>query len=172
MFPVLLIGVRGVKERRSGIRRKPVSESWTGGTSAPLPPSFPAGQQARRLRSGAAGSEAENDALFDEPTSALTLNCAMKCWKVMQDLAEEGMAPWSLSPRNRLCQKVASRLIFIDKGRAAEDGSPQALIENPLPTFLQEFYSTFLRYRPSCPRQEGIMNSPISFSLPAPSILP
>jgi protein subunit release factor A len=28
-------------------------------------------------------------------------------------------------------EKVASRLIFIDKGRIAEDGNPQTLIENP-----------------------------------------
>ena len=36
-------------------------------------------------------------------------------------------------------EKVASRLIFIDKGRIAEDGNPQALIENPPSQRLQEF---------------------------------
>jgi len=38
-----------------------------------------------------------------------------------------------------LPKKVASRLIFIDKGRIAEDGNPQALIENPPSQRLQEF---------------------------------
>ena len=36
-------------------------------------------------------------------------------------------------------EKVASRLIFIDKGRIAEDGDPQVLIKNPPSQRLQEF---------------------------------
>ncbi|SQA96467.1 Glutamine transport ATP-binding protein GlnQ [Cedecea neteri] len=35
--------------------------------------------------------------------------------------------------------KVASRLIFIDKGRVAEDGNPQELIDNPPSPRLREF---------------------------------
>ena len=36
-------------------------------------------------------------------------------------------------------EKVASRLIFIDKGRIAEDGNPQELVNNPPSTRLREF---------------------------------
>ena len=39
-------------------------------------------------------------------------------------------------------QQVASRLIFIDKGRIAEDGDPHTLITNPPSERLREFYST------------------------------
>ena len=36
-------------------------------------------------------------------------------------------------------EKVASRLIFIDKGRIAEDGDPQVLVKNPPSPRLREF---------------------------------
>ena len=36
-------------------------------------------------------------------------------------------------------EKVASRLIFIDKGRIAEDGDPQMLVNNPPSPRLREF---------------------------------
>jgi len=36
-------------------------------------------------------------------------------------------------------EKVASRLIFIDKGRIAEDGPPAELIANPPSERLREF---------------------------------
>jgi glutamine transport system ATP-binding protein len=36
-------------------------------------------------------------------------------------------------------EKVASRLIFIDKGRIAEDGKPADLVNNPPSERLREF---------------------------------
>ncbi|NYN27197.1 ATP-binding cassette domain-containing protein [Salmonella enterica] len=54
-------------------------------------------------------------------------------------LAEEGMTMVIVTHEIGFAEKVASRLIFIDKGRIAEDGSPQALIENPPSPRLQEF---------------------------------
>lgn len=36
-------------------------------------------------------------------------------------------------------EKIASRLIFIGKGRTAEDGNPQMLIENSPSQCLREF---------------------------------
>ena len=59
--------------------------------------------------------------------------------KVMQDLAEEGMTMVIVTHEIGFAEKVASRLIFIDKGRIAEDGNPQTLIENPPSPRLQEF---------------------------------
>ncbi len=51
--------------------------------------------------------------------------------KVIQDLAEEGMTMVIVTHEIGFAEKVASRLIFIDKGRIAEDGNPQDLIANP-----------------------------------------
>ncbi|WP_179307030.1 amino acid ABC transporter ATP-binding protein, partial [Escherichia coli] len=60
--------------------------------------------------------------LFDEPTSALDPELRHEVLKVMQDLAEEGMTMVIVTHEIGFAEKVASRLIFIDKGRIAEDG--------------------------------------------------
>ena len=77
--------------------------------------------------------------LFDEPTSALDPELRHEVLKVMQDLAEEGMTMVIVTHEIGFAEKVASRLIFIDKGRIAEDGNPQVLIKNPPSQRLQEF---------------------------------
>jgi len=77
--------------------------------------------------------------LFDEPTSALDPELRHEVLKVMQDLAEEGMTMMIVTHEVGFAQKVASRLIFIDKGRIAEDGDPDSLISNPPSDRLREF---------------------------------
>ncbi len=59
--------------------------------------------------------------------------------KVMQDLAEEGMTMVIVTHEVGFAKKVASRLIFIDKGHIAEDGHPDQLIDNPPSSRLREF---------------------------------
>ncbi len=77
--------------------------------------------------------------LFDEPTSALDPELRHEVLKVMQDLAEEGMTMVIVTHEVGFAQKVASRLIFIDKGTIAEDGDPDTLITNPPSERLREF---------------------------------
>jgi len=77
--------------------------------------------------------------LFDEPTSALDPELRHEVLKVMQDLAEEGMTMVIVTHEVGFAQKVASRLIFIDKGTIAEDGDPDALITQPPSDRLREF---------------------------------
>jgi ABC-type glutathione transport system ATPase component len=77
--------------------------------------------------------------LFDEPTSALDPELRHEVLKVMQDLAEEGMTMVIVTHEIGFAEKVASRLIFIDKGRIAEDGDPQMLVNNPPSPRLREF---------------------------------
>ena len=77
--------------------------------------------------------------LFDEPTSALDPELRHEVLKVMQDLAEEGMTMVIVTHEIGFAEKVASRLIFIDKGRIAEDGNPQELVKNPPSPRLREF---------------------------------
>ncbi|ADZ41928.1 TPA: glutamine ABC transporter ATP-binding protein GlnQ [Yersinia enterocolitica] len=77
--------------------------------------------------------------LFDEPTSALDPELRHEVLTVMKDLAEEGMTMVIVTHEVGFAQKVASRLIFIDKGRVAQDGEPDSLISNPPSERLQEF---------------------------------
>jgi len=77
--------------------------------------------------------------LFDEPTSALDPELRHEVLTVMKALAEEGMTMVIVTHEVDFARKVASRLIFIDQGRIAEDGEPEALIANPPSPRLREF---------------------------------
>ncbi|GBU12969.1 ATP-binding component of glutamine high-affinity transport system [Enterobacterales bacterium] len=77
--------------------------------------------------------------LFDEPTSALDPELRHEVLTVMKQLADEGMTMVIVTHEVGFAEKVASRLIFIDKGRIAEDGPPAELIANPPSDRLREF---------------------------------
>lgn len=94
-------------------------------------PSELSGGQQQRVAIARALAVKPKMMLFDEPTSALDPELRHEVLKVMQDLAEEGMTMVIVTHEIGFAEKVASRLIFIDKGRIAEDGNPQALIANP-----------------------------------------
>lgn len=102
------------------------------------PNSLSGGQQQRVAIARALAME-PRIMLFDEPTSALDPELRHEVLKVMQDLAEEGMTMVIVTHEVGFAEKVASRLIFIDKGRIAEDGNPHDLINHPPSPRLQEF---------------------------------
>ncbi|WP_392398139.1 glutamine ABC transporter ATP-binding protein GlnQ [Edwardsiella piscicida] len=77
--------------------------------------------------------------LFDQPTSALDPELRHEVLTVMKDLAEEGMTMVIVTHEIGFAEKVASRLIFVDKGRISADGSPQQLIQTPPNERLREF---------------------------------
>ena len=102
-------------------------------------PSELSGGQQQRVAIARALAVKPKRMLFDEPTSALDPELRHEVLKVMQDLAEEGMTMVIVTHEVGFAQKVASRLIFIDKGRIAEDGDPDSLISNPPSERLREF---------------------------------
>jgi glutamine transport system ATP-binding protein len=102
-------------------------------------PSELSGGQQQRVAIARALAVKPKMMLFDEPTSALDPELRHEVLKVMQDLAEEGMTMVIVTHEVGFAQKVASRLIFIDKGTIAEDGDPDALITNPPSDRLREF---------------------------------
>nr|WP_237733949.1 glutamine ABC transporter ATP-binding protein GlnQ [Serratia fonticola] len=102
-------------------------------------PSELSGGQQQRVAIARALAVKPKMMLFDEPTSALDPELRHEVLKVMQDLAEEGMTMVIVTHEVGFAEKVASRLIFIDKGRIAEDGNPHDLINNPPSPRLREF---------------------------------
>lgn len=102
-------------------------------------PSELSGGQQQRVAIARALAVKPKMMLFDEPTSALDPELRHEVLKVMQNLAEEGMTMVIVTHEVGFAQQVASRLIFIDKGRIAEDGPPDALIANPPSERLREF---------------------------------
>ena len=102
-------------------------------------PSELSGGQQQRVAIARALAVKPKMMLFDEPTSALDPELRHEVLKVMQDLAEEGMTMVIVTHEVGFAQQVASRLIFIDKGRIAEDGHPNTLIAHPPSERLREF---------------------------------
>nr|WP_228729466.1 glutamine ABC transporter ATP-binding protein GlnQ [Xanthomonas euvesicatoria] len=102
-------------------------------------PSQLSGGQQQRVAIARALAVKPKMMLFDEPTSALDPELRHEVLTVMKALAEEGMTMVIVTHEVDFARKVASRLIFIDKGRIAEDGKPQELIANPPSPRLREF---------------------------------
>jgi len=80
--------------------------------------------------------------LFDEPTSALDPELVGEVLEVMKDLAKSGMTMIVVTHEMGFAKEVADRIIFIDKGVVAEEGSPEEIMKNPK----NERTKSFLRH--------------------------
>ena len=77
--------------------------------------------------------------LFDEPTSALDPEMVGEVLDVMKDLAKNGMTMVVVTHEMRFARDVASRVLFLEGGRIAEEGTPQEVFGNPRCDRLKEF---------------------------------
>ena len=62
--------------------------------------------------------------LFDEPTSALDPEMVGEVLDVMKDLAKRGMTMVVVTHEMRFARDVASRVLFLEGGRIAAEGTP------------------------------------------------
>lgn len=70
--------------------------------------------------------------LFDEPTSALDPELVGEVLAVMRDLASDGMTMMVVTHEMGFAREVADRVVFMDDGIVAEEGSPQQVLANPV----------------------------------------
>jgi polar amino acid transport system ATP-binding protein len=69
--------------------------------------------------------------LFDEPTSALDPELVGEVLAVMEALAEEGMTMLVATHEMGFARRVADRVVFMDKGRIVEAGTPDEVFDAP-----------------------------------------
>ena len=69
--------------------------------------------------------------LFDEPTSALDPEMVGEVLDVMKNLAKEGMTMVVVTHEMGFAREVADRVVFMDGGVIAEEGTPAEIFENP-----------------------------------------
>ncbi len=81
--------------------------------------------------------------LFDEPTSALDPEMVGGVLEVMKELAKSGLTMLIVTHEMAFARDVSSRVIFMDKGVIAEEGSPQQLFYHPQNPRTKEFLSRF-----------------------------
>ena len=78
--------------------------------------------------------------LFDEPTSALDPEMVGEVLDVMKSLAQKGMTMVVVTHEMGFAREVSNRVLFLDDGGIAEEGTPEEVFGNPkcerLKTFL------------------------------------
>lgn len=82
--------------------------------------------------------------LFDEPTSALDPEMVGEVLQLMKDLAVNGMTMVVVTHEMGFAREVANRVMFINEGVIAEEGTPEEVFGAPKSQRLQEFLSKVL----------------------------
>ena len=82
--------------------------------------------------------------LFDEPTSALDPEMVGEVLDVMKSLAKKGMTMVVVTHEMGFAREVSNRVLFLDDGLIAEDGTPEEVFGNPKCERLQNFLAKVL----------------------------
>ena len=82
--------------------------------------------------------------LFDEPTSALDPEMVKGVLNVIRELVDRGMTIVIVTHEMGFAREVSDRVIFIDDGQIAEEGTPDELFNHPQNPRTQEFLSQVL----------------------------
>ena len=102
------------------------------------------GGQKQRVAIARALSVNPEAILFDEPTSALDPEMVGEVLKTMQELSQTGLTMIIVTHEMEFARDVSDRVIFMDQGVIAEQGSPEHLLENPKEERTKEFLKRFL----------------------------
>ena len=82
--------------------------------------------------------------LFDEPTSALDPEMVTEVLDLIKSLADAGMTMVIVTHEMGFAREVANRVMFIDDGMIAEEGTPEEIFEHPKCERLKSFLSKVL----------------------------
>ena len=102
------------------------------------------GGQKQRVAIARALSMEPDVMLFDEPTSALDPEMVGEVLKVMKELAESGLTMLVVTHEMGFAKEVADRVVFMDKGVIAEEGTPEQIFNNPKEERTRAFLSRVL----------------------------
>ena len=107
------------------------------------PKSLSGGQQ-QRIAIARALAMDPDVILFDEPTSALDPEMVGEVLEVMQELAQSGMTMVVVTHEMGFAKEVGSRVLFMDAGKIAEQGTPADVFDHPQSPRLQDFLKKVL----------------------------
>lgn len=102
------------------------------------------GGQKQRVAIARALSMEPDVMLFDEPTSALDPEMVGEVLKVMKELAETGLTMLVVTHEMGFAKEVSDRVVFMDKGVIAEEGTPEQIFNTPTQERTREFLSRVL----------------------------
>lgn len=82
--------------------------------------------------------------LFDEPTSALDPESIGDVLDLIHEVVDNGMTTIIVTHEMNFAKEIASRIVFIDKGRIIEEGAPDKFFSHPKTPRVKEFLEKVL----------------------------
>ena len=82
--------------------------------------------------------------LFDEPTSALDPEMVGEVLNLIKEVADEGMTMVIVTHEMGFAREVATRVLFMDEGVIAEQGTPAEVFDNPQNPRTKQFLNAVL----------------------------
>ena len=82
--------------------------------------------------------------LFDEPTSALDPEMVGEVLEVIKDLVKGGMTSVIVTHEMGFAKEVSDRVVFMDGGIVAEEGTPDEVFNHPQNPRTKDFLSKVL----------------------------
>ena len=98
---------------------------------ADMMPKYLSGGQKQRIAIARALAMHPEAVLFDEPTSALDPEMIGEVLDVIRDLAKDGLTMVIVTHEMSFAREVGTRMIFLDRGKIIEDGTPKQVMDNP-----------------------------------------
>lgn len=77
--------------------------------------------------------------LFDEPTSSLDPELVGEVLKVIKDVTSSGITSLLVTHEMQFAKSVSNRIVFMDQGIVAAQGSPDEMFDNPALPRLAQF---------------------------------
>ena len=83
--------------------------------------------------------------LLDEPTSALDPEMVGDVLNIMKELADEGLTMIVVTHEMEFAKDVSTRVVFMDQGVIAEEGTPEQIFEHPQEERTRTFLKRYLK---------------------------
>ena len=83
--------------------------------------------------------------LLDEPTSALDPELVGEVEKSIANAAKSGQTMVLVSHDMSFVAQVADKVLFLDKGRIIESGTPEEIMQHPIEERTKEFFASYKR---------------------------
>lgn len=107
-------------------------------------PSTLSGGQKQRIAIARALAMNPKVMLFDEPTSALDPEMVGEVLDLIREVADEGMTMVIVTHEMGFAREVADRILFMDGGIIAEEGSPEEVFDHPKNERTRQFLNCVL----------------------------
>lgn len=152
LAPVMIFGKQAKKNGKT--KAQVTEECWNRAMQllerigladkADVYPSTLSGGQKQRIAIARALAMNPKVMLFDEPTSALDPEMVGEVLDLIREVADEGMTMVIVTHEMGFAREVADRILFMDGGVIAEEGTPEEVFDHPKNERTRQFLNCVL----------------------------